>query len=180
MSSFGNKSGSIVTAVLVVTGCFAAAMFWLDHSGLTGGWLDVAVVSSIVLYTASIFGALHFGSPRYRYRYLKGTGLRGTARAMSWPATDGDAANVIGSATLRVSLPGQEAYLVKMTLRINERQRAAFTSQALPVWVDPEDRERVFIDWEQVPTADEMVRQRHEEMLRAERGNKGSNKGDWG
>ena len=53
-------------------------------------------------------------------------------------------------------------------------------SLPLPVWVDPKDRERVFIDWERVPTVEEMVRQRHEAMLRTERGDTGSNKIDLG
>ncbi|MGC6492021.1 MAG: hypothetical protein ACON5B_04200, partial [Myxococcota bacterium] len=107
--------------------------------------------------------------PRHRYRHLKGTGIEGTARAMSWPETDGTAANVIGLATLRVSLPGREPYLVKQTLQIEETKRAAFTTQPLPVWVDPKDPECVFIDWDRVPTVDDMVRQSHEAMLREER-----------
>ena len=132
---------------------------------VSDGWL----VGGTLALTFMAFVGMLLSMPRHRYRHLKGTGIEGTARAMSWPETDGTAANVIGLATLRVSLPGREPYLVKQTLQIEETKRAAFTTQPLPVWVDPKDPECVFIDWDRVPTVDDMVRQSHEAMLREER-----------
>ena len=169
MSSTDKVKSHILIVVLVTNVCFFASMMWI-FSMPEGSDRELAFLSVMAVFFGVVFGAKHFGMPRYRYRYLKGTGIQGTARAMSWPATDGESGSVIGPATLRVSLPGQEAYLVKLTFRIKQCHLAAFTSQSLPVWVDPKDHERVFIDWKQVPTSDDIVRQRHEDRLRAERG----------
>ena len=129
------------------------------------GWVVGVGMALIFLGLIRVFS----GMPRSRYKHLKGTGIEGTAVALSFPQEEGNQ-NMVGFATLRVSLPGQEPYLVKQELLLKSIHRAAFTTQEVPVWVDPEDRNGVFIDWDRVPTEDELARQKHEAMLRAERG----------
>ena len=159
---------SILIVVLVMLVFLAASMGWISTMP-EGSDRDLAFLSVMAVFFVVLFGTMHFGMPRYRYRYLKGRGIQGTASAMAWPATEGSTSGVRGPCTLRVTLPGQEAYLVESTFLIKARHLAAFRSRPLPVWVDPKDPNRVFIDWKQVPTIDELVREEHEAMLRGER-----------
>ena len=156
--------------VIAVTMVLVNVFDWLPG---WDGW--VVGVGLVLIFLGFVWD--HRRLPRYRYRHLKGTGTKGTALALSFPEEEGDQ-NRVGLASLRVSLPGQEPYLVKQQVWLKSFHRAAFTTQEVPVWVDPKDRNRVFIDWEQVPTNEEMVRQKHEAMLRSERGQKGPNKKD--
>ena len=158
----------MIVFFIVYVWVIAVTMGVLDVFDLLPGWDGWVVGVGLALIFLGVI-CLLWGTSQRRNRHLKGTGIEGTARGMAWPESDGTASNVMGDCILRVSLPGREPYLVEQALMIPERHRAAFVSQPVPVWVDPKDRNRVFIDWEQVPTAAELARQKHEAMLRGER-----------
>ena len=65
---------------------------------------------------------------------------------------------------LHVELPGREPYLIKTNVLVEHSHLDVFAGQLLPVWVDPDNLENVFIDWNALPTQEDMVQRQHRDL----------------
>jgi hypothetical protein len=101
-----------------------------------------------------------FGQPRIR------NGIAGEAVVMAIPMASGNATSYRVEITLSVRVPDREPYLAKHTC-FAKRDRYPMPGTMLPVTVDPEDPERLRIEWDRVPSRDERVAQQHATMLAA-------------
>ena len=120
------------------------------------GWV---IFSMSAVPIVLVFGLLYFAifNPLRKLAKLKGTGIQGEATALDYPILDANTSNVHGSVTLRVSVEGQEPYKVTTTAMINKSKYRALSECTLPVWIDPKNPQRVYIDWEHVPSKDELI-----------------------
>lgn len=99
-----------------------------------------------------------FGQPKIK------NGLSGNGTVMSAPMPTDNASSYRIKMQLSVQLPGQTPYLMQHTC-FASRDKYPWPGTVLPVTVDREDRERLRIEWDGVPTSDERVAQSHEQMV---------------
>ena len=108
------------------------------------------------------------GIDRYRLGHLRGTGILGTARVISHPASNPEdwTSTVLKGVDLHVVLPDREPYLVKTNVLVERNQYNIFCSEWLPVWVDPDNQDNVLIDWDaHQQSVEDRVQQRHRELI---------------
>jgi hypothetical protein len=84
---------------------------------------------------------------------------------MSVPAPTEPARSYHLKLTLSVRVPGREPYLLKHSCWVHETKYPS-PGTVLPLTVDRNDPNRLRIEWDQVLTSEEKVRQQHEAMLR--------------
>lgn len=99
-----------------------------------------------------------FGQPKIK------DGLSGNATVMSIPMPTDNASSYRVKMQLSVQLPNQNPYLIQHTC-FASREKYPWPGTVLPVTVDREDRERLRVEWDEVPTSDERVAESHEQMV---------------
>ena len=138
-------------------------LFHSEMNPLLSGALLVGAVGFYIFCVSRYFR----GIDRYRLRHLRGTGILGTARVISHPATNsGDwTSTVLKGVDLHVVLPDREPYLVKTNVLVEGSQYNIFRTEWLPVWVDPDNPDNVWIDWDaHQQNVEDRVQQRHREL----------------
>jgi hypothetical protein len=100
-----------------------------------------------------------FGQPKIK------DGISAQAVVMSVPAPTEPARSYHLKLTLSVRVPGREPYLLKHSCWVHETKYPS-PGTVLPLTVDRNDPNRLRIEWDQVLTSEEKVRQQHEAMLR--------------
>jgi hypothetical protein len=99
-----------------------------------------------------------FGQPKIK------DGISAQAVVMSIPTPTEPARSYHLKITLSVRVPGREPYLIKHSCWVHETKYPS-PGAVLPVTVDSRDPNRLRIEWDQVLTSEERVRQQHEAML---------------
>lgn len=133
-----------------------------EHPVLFGIGILAIGVAFISLLTGWIL------APVTRLERLKGSGLQGEASILSAPDSEAGAANVMGEVALQVRLQGREPYVARTPAIIPASKHAALLGSTVPVWVDPKDPEQVYIDMDAVPSEDDLIQRRHQELLKAQ------------
>ena len=100
-----------------------------------------------------------FGQPKIK------DGISAQAVVMSIPTPTEPGRSYHLKITLSVRVPGREPYLLKHSCWVHATKYPS-PGTVLPVTVDSSDPNRLRIEWDQVLTSEERVRQQHEAMLR--------------
>jgi hypothetical protein len=107
--------------------------------------------------------------PRYSLKHLQKTGIQGTARALFVPQLMDSSSVLSRDIDLHVELPDRAPYVVKTNVLVDLEPLSVLRTQSLPVWVDPDNKNKLFIDWDALPSQEEQARQRHYELLDQDR-----------
>jgi hypothetical protein len=155
--------GAVAPLILVLGGSLFWETSWAAEHTALAVILNVIVVLILIVLMVRMFLA-----PYAKLKALKGTGLRAEAIVLAAPTLDSGVANVAGEVRLRVRLKGQEPYLANTLAMVPAGRYQAMFQIPFPIWVDPKDPQKVYIDWDDVATNDQLIKRQHEAMLAAE------------